>query len=195
MTNRNIDKRQIYLDVAKLHYHTLKTGFLPTLGINFLALMYQCIDEANFSILITKYKNSKLIGFVSGSLGSSGLYKLMLNHPLTLIITLAPVIFNFRKIKKIINIFKHISSKERKKYPKPELLSICVHPDHQGKGIGIELYHKLSQYFKSLSKSEFIIVVGQSLQANSFYKNQGAEIIGELKVHPDVKSNIFIQRL
>ena len=49
MTNRNIDKRvKIYLDVAKLHYHTLKTGFLPTLGINFLALMYQCIDEANF---------------------------------------------------------------------------------------------------------------------------------------------------
>ena len=50
MKNKKIDKRQIYLDVAQLHYHSLKTGFLPTLGVNFLALMYKCIDEANFSI-------------------------------------------------------------------------------------------------------------------------------------------------
>ena len=110
--------------------------------------------RSKFSILITKYKNSKLIGFVSGSLGSSGLYKLMLNHPLTLIITLAPVIFNFRKIKKIINIFKHISSKERKKYPKPELLSICVHPDHQGKELELSYtinYHNILNLYLSLN--------------------------------------------
>lgn len=195
MKNKKIDKRQIYLDVAQLHYHSLKTGFLPTLGVNFLALMYKCIDEANFSILITKYKKSKLTGFVTGSLGSSSLFKLMLKHPISLIFTLAPIIFNLKKLRKVINICKHISSSERKKYPKPELLSICVNPDYQGQGIGFELYQQLLQYFKSVPVSEFIIVVGQSLKANSFYKNQGAKKIGELQIHPNVNSNIFIQRL
>ena len=77
--NKVIDKNQIYLDVAQLHIDTIKNGFLPSLGIKFLALMYKCIDEAQFSILITNYKDYKLRGFVSGTLGTSNLYKAMLS--------------------------------------------------------------------------------------------------------------------
>ena len=60
-----LDKDKIYLEVAKLHIRSLKTGFLPTLGVNFLSLMYRCIDEGNFTTLILKYKKNELVGFVS----------------------------------------------------------------------------------------------------------------------------------
>ena len=190
-----INKEQIYLDVAKLHINTIKTGFLPSLGIKFLALMYKCIDEAQFSILITNYKDYKLRGFVSGTLGTSNLYKAMLSHPLDLIFALIPMIFEIKKIKKIINILRYTSGSNRNKFPKSELLTICVHPNYHRQGIGLDLYKKLSQFFKSESVSEFVIIVGQSLNANSFYKKQGAKIVTEIQVHSNIDSNLFIQKV
>jgi ribosomal protein S18 acetylase RimI-like enzyme len=173
----------------------MKTGFLPSLGIKFLALLYRSIDEANFSTLIVKYKDYQLIGFVSGTLGTSSLYKSMLYHPLDFIIALAPVIFSFKNIKNIFEILKHMSGVKRNKYPKAELLTICVHQDYQREGVAIELYQKLSNYFKSKSISEFVIIVGQSLKANSFYTSQGAKLVDILQVHPNINSNLYFQKL
>ncbi len=190
-----IKKAQIYADVAKLHITNLNSGFLPSLGVKFLSLMYRCIDESKFTILILKYTNDKLSGFVTGSIGTSNLFKMMLKHPIDLIFSLLPVVFNFKKIINIINILKYISGTKRKKYPKAELLSICVHPEYRKQGIGIELYQKLLKYFESNSVKEFVIIVGQSLEANYFYKKQGAKIIGEIKVHENNNSNIFIQKV
>ena len=195
MLNKKIDRSQIYLDVAKLHIDSVKTGFLPSLGVKFLALMYQCIDEENFSTLILKYKDYKLVGFVAGTLGTSGLFRAILHHPIDLIQALIPLIFNVKIIKKMINILRHMSGSERNRYPKAELLTICVQQDYRRQGITIDLYQKLSLYFQSSSISEFIIIVGQSLKANSFYINQGADLVGELQVHQGVNSNIFIQKI
>jgi len=108
---------------------------------------------------------------------------------------LIPLIFNVKIIKKMINILRHMSGSERNRYPKAELLTICVQQDYRRQGIAIDLYQKLSLYFQSSSISEFIIIVGQSLEANSFYINQGADLVGELQVHQGVNSNIFIQKI
>lgn len=194
MLNRKIDRSQIYLDVAKLHIDSIKVGFLTSLGIKFLALLYRCIDEADFSILIVKYKDQKLMGFVTGTIGSSSLYKRMLHYPLNLILILVPIIFNLKKIRKIIEVWRHMSGVKRSKYPKAELLTICVHQDYRRKGIAIDLYQKLSNYFKSVYISEFVIIVGQSLKANSFYRYQGAKLIDTIQVHSDINSNLFIQK-
>ena len=69
------DKKKIYKDVAELHLEGLKYGFLPTLGINFLMLMYKCIDEAEDTTLITMYDKDILQGFIAGSLGKRSTYK------------------------------------------------------------------------------------------------------------------------
>ena len=195
MLKKKIDKTQMYLDVAKLHINSIKDGFLPSLGVKFLALLYRCIDEADFSTLIVKYKGAELIGFVSGTFGTSSLYKLMLAHPIELTKALFMIIFNFKKIKKIIQIYNHITGKKRGKYPQAELLTLCVHPDYRRKGIANELYKKLSNFFNSKSIFEFVIVVGQSLKANSFYINQGAKLKDTIQVHSKQNSNIFIQKI
>lgn len=190
-----IDQRQIYLDVAKLHMSCIKNGFLTSLGVKFLALMYRCINEANFSTLIVKYNDCKLIGFVTGSLGTVSLYKKMFNHPLDLVLALFPIMFNINKIKKIFEIFNHMSGAKRKKYPKAELLTICVDSDYRRQGVAIDLYQQLSNYFKSESISKFVIIVGQSLKANSFYRNQGAEVVDGIEIHKNINSNLYIQKL
>ena len=88
-----------------------------------------------------------------------------------------------------------MGGKKRGKYPKAELLTLCVHPDYRRKGVAIELYQKLSNYFQQGSISEFVIIVGQSLKANSFYINQGAELVDTVQVHTNINSNLFIQKV
>lgn len=189
------DRKQVYIDVAMLHINSIKFGFLPSLGVKFLALLYRCIDESDFSTLIVKYKDSKLIGFVTGTTGKSSLFKKMLNHPIELILILCPIILSIKNIKKIIEIWKYMSGNKRIKYPKAELLSICVHEDYRRKGVAIDLYKKLSNYFNAKNISEFVIIVGQSLKANLFYINQGAKLVDKFQIHGSTNSNLYIQKI
>ncbi|WP_440651935.1 GNAT family N-acetyltransferase [Candidatus Pelagibacter sp. HIMB1495] len=189
------NKDTIYLEVAKLHIESLKTGFLPTLGIKFLSLMYRCIDEGNFTTLILKYKKNKLVGFVSGSLGSANLHRLLLHHPFKLTIVLIPILFNLNKLRKLFNLLKHMSSYSRSKYPKEELLTICVNSKYNNQGIGKGLYEELINYFRSKSVSKFTVIVGKSLKANSFYLAQGAKLVGEINVHSTNYSNVYVQKI
>lgn len=188
-------KQQIYEDAASLHIASIPSGFLPTLGLNFLSLMYRCIDEAASTILITKYKDDQLVGFVTGSVGTENLYRLMLLHPCALVFALLPVVFSIKKIRKIFSILSHSSGSVRASYPAPELLTICVHSSFRRRGIADELYVKLRNDFKSRSVNEFVIVVGAALDANQFYLRQGATIAGQLQVHAGADSNVFIQRV
>ena len=188
-------KKQIYQDAASLHIASMPTGFLPTLGLNFLSLMYRCIDEAASTILITKYKDDQLVGFVTGSVGKENLYRLMLSHPFLLVFSLLPVVFSVKKVRKIVSILSHTSGSVRASYPASELLTICVNSSFRRQGIADELYFKLCNDFKSKSVNEFVIVVGKALDANQFYINQGASIVGELQVHAGADSNVFIQRV
>ena len=188
-------KKQIYQDAASLHIASMPTGFLPTLGLNFLSLMYRCIDEAASTILITKYKDDQLVGFVTGSVGKENLYRLMLSHPFLLVFSLLPVVFSVKKVRKIVSILSHTSGSVRASYPASELLTICVNSSFRRQGIADELYFKLCNDFKSKSVNEFVIIVGKALDANQFYINQGAGIVAELQVHAGADSNVFIQRV
>ena len=189
------NKKQIYQDAASLHIASIPSGFLPTLGVKFLSLMYRCIDESASTILITKYNDDQLVGFVTGSFGTSSLYRSMLSHPFVLVFALFPVVFRVKKVRKIFSILNHSSGSVRASYPAPELLTICVNSSFRRQGIADELYLKLCNDFKSKSVNEFVIVVGKALDANRFYINQGANIVGELQVHAGADSNVFIQRV
>jgi len=195
MLIEKIDRKQVYIDVAMLHINSIKFGFLPSLGVKFLALLYRCVDESDFSTLIVKYKDSKLIGFVTGTTGKSSLFKKMLNHPIELILILCPIILSYKNIKKIIEIWKYMSGIKRSKYPKAELLSICVHEDYQRKGVAIDLYKKLSNYFNAKHIFEFVIIVGEPLEANLFYINQGAKLVDKFQIHGNTNSNLYIQKI
>ena len=138
-----INKKQIYLDAASLHIASIPSGFLPTLGLKFLSLMYRSRDEGTSSILITKYRDDQLVGFVTGSVGKSNLYRSMLSHPFVLVFALIPVVFSIKKVRKIFSILNHSSGSDRASYPAPELLTICVNASFLRQGVADELYDEL----------------------------------------------------
>ena len=195
MFNRISDRRQAHLDSACLHSESIKTGFLPTLGVRFLTLMYRCIDEGDDTILIVRYKGEKLSGFVSGTVGTSSIYKAMMRHPVELLIAIFPVIFSLSKLKKIVSIFLHMQGKERTRFPKAELLTICVSSEFRRQGIAEDLFARLAEYYSDKNVREFVIIVGKALEANSFYVAQGGKVVGELSVHKGSPSNVYVKSM
>ena len=51
-----LDRESTYRQVAALHAASIDQGFLATLGLPFLALMYRAIDEATDSVLMIEEK-------------------------------------------------------------------------------------------------------------------------------------------
>ena len=118
-----IKDNSVYVEVAQLHIKSIESGFLPTLGVRFLSLLYRCIDESDFAVLIVKYENDKLVGFVSATNGTSSIYRVLYSHPIRLIIILLALVCNLKKIKKIFDIFYYTHSGKRSNYPNAELLA------------------------------------------------------------------------
>ena len=188
-----MNKKNFYRDISNLHIETLDNAFLPTLGEKFLTLLYKAIDKSSFTSLIYYYENDNLIGFVSGTLGTKSIYRELLKYPFSLIFSLIHIIFSPQKIIKILGLLIHMNSNVRRKYPKPELLTICVNNKHRRQGYAKKLYNDLSLFFKHNKVESFTIIVGSELNANNFYKNEGAKIMEKIVTHSGAESNVYLQ--
>lgn len=186
-----------YRAIAKLHCNHINKGFLATLGIPFLTLLYEAIDKDSESILLVERLNSEVVGFVAGTRGLGRICKQLLLHPLQLIFALKTHFLSPSKIYKIIEILT-LSKDENSliDLPKEELLSIVVSPTHQGGCHAENLFKALCSYFKSQGASSFRIVVGSNLaRAHSFYKKMGAMPAKEIQVHKNADSVVYVKKL
>ena len=88
------------------------------------------------------------------------------------------------------------SSHSGKELPKAELLSIAVTPSFRGKKVSDRLYDKLKIHFKNKNVTAFCITVGSKLKnAHSFYLRMGALPSGNIEVHSDASSFIYVQKI
>ena len=153
-----------YRQVASLHAAGINQGFLATLGIPFLSLMYQSIDEAPGSVLIVDEVSGIVRGFVSGGVGMGPIYRRMLRHPFRLAAALLPTLVRPARLRRIIDILRYGKQAEGiSQLPDAELLSIAVAPESRGSGVAESLYERLEQHFSALGVNVFKITVGDSL--------------------------------
>lgn len=184
-----------YIAVANLHCKFINQGFLATLGVPFLALLYEAIDRDSESILIVERIDNKVIGFVTGTRGLGRVYKQLLLRPFRLIYSIKSSIFSPLKIFKIIEVIL-LSNKNKvlSDLPKHELLSIVVNPACQGGNHAENLFKALCIYFKEKNTSSFKIIVGKSLErAHSFYKKMDCLPIKEIQVHKGINSIVYVK--
>jgi ribosomal protein S18 acetylase RimI-like enzyme len=144
-----VDAKARYRQVAALHAANIDQGFLATLGIPFLSLMYRAIDEAQDSVLLTEECKGSVIGFVSGGVGMGPIYRRMLRRPLSLVWTLLPSLVRPAQVKRILDILRYgTQAGESLALPNAELLSIAVNPAVRGSGVAERLYHRLQGHFR-----------------------------------------------
>ena len=186
-----------YREIAKLHVNYINKGFLASLGIPFLTLLYEAIDKDSESVLIVERVDRVIVGFVAGTSGLGRLYKQLLFHPLQLIYSLKTSLLSPSKIYKIIEIFL-ISKDDNSSVdiPKQELLSIVVNPIYQGGGHAENLFNALCSHFREKGASSFSIVVGSNLdRAHAFYTKMGSIPVKEIQVHKGADSVVYVKEL
>ena len=186
-----------YKTVASLHCVNINQGFLATLGVPFLTLLYEAIDKDSESVLLVERVDQRVVGFVTGTHGLGRIYKQLLLKPLRLIYSLKSCILSPSKMYKIIEVLlisrdSDISSD----LPKHELLSIVVNPAYQGGGHAENLFNALCSYFREEGASSFSIVVGSNLdRAHAFYKKMGSIPVKEVQVHKGADSVVYVKEL
>ena len=186
-----------YRAIASLHCNYINQSFLATLGIPFLALLYEAIDEDSESVLIVDRVDHSVVGFVTGTSGLGRIYKRILLKPFRLIYSLKSCILSPSKIYKIMELLlitkvNDISSD----LPKQELLSIAVNPNYQGGGHAERLFKALCSHFKEEGASSFSIVVGSNLdRAHAFYIKMGCIPVKEIEIHKGALSVVYVKDL
>lgn len=184
-----------YRQVAALHAASIDQGFLATLGVPFLELMYEAIDLAKDSVLLTEEQDGRVLGFVAGGLGMGPIYRSMLRSPLRLIWALLPSLLRPRRVMRILDILLYGRRKgDGARWPKAELLSIAVEPTARGTGVAERLYRRLDYHFRERGISAFRIIVGDSLApAHRYYKRMGATAVDHIQVHAGERSTVYVQ--
>jgi len=186
-----------YRIVASLHCEHINQGFLATLGVPFLTLLYEAIDKDSESVLLVERLDHRVVGFVTGTHGLGRIYKQLLLKPLRLIYALKSCLLSPSKMYKIIEVL--LISKDRSissGFPRQELLSIVVKPAYQGRDHAENLFNALCSHFREEGASSFSIVVGSNLdRAHAFYKKMGSIPVKEIRVHKGVDSVVYVKNL
>lgn len=186
-----------YRTVASLHCDHINQGFLATLGVPFLSLLYEAIDKDSESVLLVERVELKIVGFVTGTRGLGRIYKQLLLKPLRLIYSLKACVLSPSKMYKILEVLliskgTNISAD----LPKQELLSIVVNPAYQGGGHAENLFKALCSHFGAEGASSFRIVVGSNLdRAHAFYTKMGSIPVEEIQVNKGANSVVYVKEL
>ena len=177
-----------------LHAASINQGFLATLGVRFLSLMYRAIDQADGSVLITEEQDGRVMGFVSGAVGMGPVYRRMVRHPLRLMASLAPSLVRPKRLWRILETIRYSrGAKNSADWPDAELLSIAVDSSMRGTGLSERLYRRLENHFVEQGKPAFRIIVGKALEpAHRYYRRMGAIPIGSIEVHAGEESVVYV---
>ncbi len=186
-------RSHIHRQVAELHAAAINQGFLSELGPGFLTLLYEAIDQRPVSVLIVEVEGTSVRGFVSGGTGLGPVYRNLLKRLPALVFYLWPVMFSFRKLKRIVEVLLHTRKAVSDQLPNAELYSIAVSPEFRGAGVAERLYNNLRDEFAERGIGEFKIMVGDALApAQAFYRKIGAVPRASIEVHGGVGSTIFV---
>ena len=192
-SNPNLTDRSLYVEVANVHFKNINHGFLSTLGLNFLELLYESIDSDTNSSLHIETIDGRVVGFVAGGRGMGSIYRQLLRRWPRLFFALLPILLSPSKVRRIFEILLFsIKQKPVPGCPRAELFSIAVVESARGTGIAQRLYRALVQRFEDDGEPAFCIVVGDDLEpAHHFYQRMGAVQMAQISVHDGQGSTLY----
>jgi ribosomal protein S18 acetylase RimI-like enzyme len=181
--------------IARLHKVGIDQGFLSKQSDDFLSALYRHLIK-NEIVFVAK-KDDHVVGFVAGTLTTSGLFKKFLLNNIPLLIKFAiSNIFSVSFIKKCFEtLFSPMKIDSDAGKGLPELLSIVVDSQFAGIGTGQKLVEALDAEFLKRGINKYKVIVGSSLKANKFYLKNGFEKIGEVEIHRGYISYVYVKSL
>ncbi len=181
--------------VAALHIQCISTGFISSMGIDFVTFLYDAIVKSKSSLGVVAVRNEKVIGFVAFTTNLNKLYKSIIRRKgLKFALLLAGNLLSLRRIKKIFETLFYPSRIKKMNLPVAELLSIAVAPEEQRKGLAGQLIEKGLRLYRKTGVDKVKVLIGAENKAgNKLYLKSGFELIGQIVNH-GVLSNIYVAK-
>jgi ribosomal protein S18 acetylase RimI-like enzyme len=179
--------------VAALHIQCISTGFISSMGIDFVTSLYDAIVKSKSSLGVVAVKNGKVIGFVAFTTNLNKLYKSIIRRKgLKFALLLAGNMLSFRRIKKIFETLSYPTRIKKMNLPSAELLSMAVAPEERRKGLAGQLIEKGLRHYRKTGVDKVKVLIGADNKAgNKLYLKSGFELIGQIVNH-GVLSNIYV---
>ena len=179
--------------VARLHIDGINTGFISSLGIDFVTALYEAIAEGKLSFGFAAEENGRVLGFVAFTSNLNKLYKsVVLKKGWLFVLLLAGRMFSLQQIKKVFETLFYPSRVKKMNLPSAELLSIVVADESQGKGLGGQLLQKgLAECAKRGIEKVKVLVGADNKPANKLYLKCGFELVGQIDSH-GVVGDIYV---
>lgn len=178
--------------VAELHISGIKTGFISSLGIDFVTALYEAIAASRFSFGLVAESKGKVIGFVVFTTDINKLYRsAILRGGLRFIFLLAGRMLSVRRIRNAFETFFYPGRISKLGVPRAELLSIVVAPEERGKGLSRTLTCEgLAECQRRGIDRVKVLVGADNEPANKLYLKCGFEHVAQINNH-GVISNIY----
>lgn len=179
--------------VAELHIRCISTGFISSMGIDFVTTLYEAIAQSKSSFGIVAVRDEKVLGFAAFTTNINKLYKsIVWSKGLKFAFLSAGRMFSLRRIKSIFETLFYPSRIKNMNLPSAELLSIAVAGEEQRKGLAGQLIEQGFQYFRTTGVDKVKVLIGADNEAgNKMYLKYGFEPVGQILNH-GVLSNIYI---
>lgn len=179
--------------VAWLHIQGINTGFISSLGIEFVMALYGAIAEDKNSFGFVAVEDDKILGFVAFTTNLSKLYKaIILKRGLHFAFLLAGKMFSLERIKKVLETLFYPGRIRKINLPSAELLSIVVAQQGQGKGLATQLVQAGLQECQKREIDKVKVLVGTGNEAaNKLYLKCGFELAKQIENH-GVVSNVYV---
>lgn len=179
--------------VAELHVTGISSGFISSLGVDFVTLLYMAIARSDSSFGFVGQDGGKISGFVAMTANLGGLYKTaILRAGPRLGLLLAVRVLSSGGLKKVFETLLYPARKSIRALPCAELLSVVVAEDRRRSGIGTALIQRgLAECHRRGIERLKVLVGAGNEAANSMYLKSGFEFAGQIHNH-GVASNLYV---
>lgn len=156
-------------EIAKIHSQELKSDFLPSLGEEFLRLLYEGVISKKTAFGYIAHEKGRIVGFIIGTNNMDKFFRSAISANFIKIIYLLilKILANPFLLKNIVETLFYTGKEVG---PKAELVVIAVLKKWQGKGIGKRLVKSLENYFEKKNVKKYKLTVYADKTAINFYK-------------------------
>lgn len=190
-----VDTRAI-TEVSRLHREGIPEGFLSSLGVSFLTLLYQAMAQSENAVLFFALHNGRVAGYISGCTRVKEFFQEFRkkNFFRALSLVVLKVMFCPSVLRKISETSRYPAKSSY--LPPAELLSIVVATEYRGTGLAEQLFKYFCSELKSRGEGFCkVLVSSRNERANSYYRKVGFKLLDSFEVHQGEKSNIYVKAL
>jgi ribosomal protein S18 acetylase RimI-like enzyme len=185
--------RQHARAVAELHVAGIPTGFISSLGLDFVTTLYEAIADGRGSFGFVALADGRVAGYTSATSSLKGLYLAVLRRAgLKFSLLLARRALAPRTLKRILETLFYPQRTRNLQLPEAEILAGVVAPEVRGYGVANQLFALALEECRRRGIKEVKIAAAETLQhVNKIYQLLGLQVRAKILNH-GVATNIYV---